>query len=279
MNKLCSSDGGTEGTEPSVATLIGDVVAFPGGGGPAGLHESPQRTLLDEANAQLQPVVPLRITVGDEYQGCFATRRRGGARRALAAAAPRAPSAAAPRRRLGQRWRCWRTSPRVEDGPGWWAAREAIEAVKQTRPGRPPDSCARPTGERRGDRRTGPGRGERGADVSGPDDWLCLGAVAAAAARHASTAGPRPSWPTDEGISASAVSQRVRHDGLAVIVAADELLRRVTDELDRRTADRGGRGRPRPLDPADADRQRVHRRGRGGVGGAGRRDSPSRPTW
>ena len=30
----------------------------------------------------------------------------------------------------------------------------------------------------------------------------------------------------DEGISASAVSQRVRRDGLAVIVTADELLRR-----------------------------------------------------
>ena len=29
----------------------------------------------------------------------------------------------------------------------------------------------------------------------------------------------------DEGISASAVSQRVRHDGLAVIAAADELMR------------------------------------------------------
>jgi DNA-binding CsgD family transcriptional regulator len=32
----------------------------------------------------------------------------------------------------------------------------------------------------------------------------------------------------DEGISPSAVSQRVRNDGLAVIVAADELLRRTT---------------------------------------------------
>jgi hypothetical protein len=31
----------------------------------------------------------------------------------------------------------------------------------------------------------------------------------------------------DEKISASAVSQRVRHDGLAVIAATDELLRRV----------------------------------------------------
>ena len=29
----------------------------------------------------------------------------------------------------------------------------------------------------------------------------------------------------DEGISASAVSQRVRHDGLAVIAATDELMR------------------------------------------------------
>ena len=31
-----------------------------------------------------------------------------------------------------------------------------------------------------------------------------------------------------EGISASAVSQRVRHDGLAAVVAADELVRRVS---------------------------------------------------
>jgi hypothetical protein len=30
-----------------------------------------------------------------------------------------------------------------------------------------------------------------------------------------------------EGVSASAVSQRIRHDGLAVIVAADDMLRSV----------------------------------------------------
>ena len=55
----------------SVATLIGDVVQSRTSPDRAALHAS-LNAVLDQANAIFAPVVPLRITVGDEFQGCFA---------------------------------------------------------------------------------------------------------------------------------------------------------------------------------------------------------------
>src|SRR3954452_705067 len=58
--------------DASVAALLGDVVASRAARHRAGLH-SRLSDLLRVANDRLAPVVPLRITVGDEFQGCFAT--------------------------------------------------------------------------------------------------------------------------------------------------------------------------------------------------------------
>src|ERR1700712_4187992 len=55
-----------------VATLIGDVVRSRFATDRSGLHERLAKSLA-EANALLNPIVSLRITVGDEFQGCFAT--------------------------------------------------------------------------------------------------------------------------------------------------------------------------------------------------------------
>ena len=54
------------------ATLIGDVVASRRASDRAGLHGR-LTELLDSVNATWAPSTPLRITIGDEFQGAFAT--------------------------------------------------------------------------------------------------------------------------------------------------------------------------------------------------------------
>jgi DNA-binding NarL/FixJ family response regulator len=112
-------------------------------------------------------------------------------------------------------------APRVEDGPGWWAAREAIGAVAGT--------------SAPGALRTAYRRAPEGA--SGPEPAAINAALVSRDALLAA-ASPR-SWGVLrglltgmsqreiadlEGISPSAVSQRVRRDGLDALVATDDLL-------------------------------------------------------
>ena len=124
-------------------------------------------------------------------------------------------------------------APRVEDGPGWWAARSAIEGVAadaarapfhglRTRYAVAPESAQAPHG------RTG---------VLAPDPAAVNAAlmtrdhlVSSLSSRSLSVLRGLLGGRTQKeiaqslGISPSAVSQRVRSDGLAVLVAADELL-------------------------------------------------------
>ena len=109
----------------SVATLIGDVVQSRTSPNRPALHTA-LVALLDEANAVLAPAVPLRITVGDEYQGCFAGV--GEAVHATLWLRLHLMPHAGLRHGIG--WgkvAVLAENPRVEDGPGWWAARDAIE--------------------------------------------------------------------------------------------------------------------------------------------------------
>lgn len=118
-------------------------------------------------------------------------------------------------------------NPRVEDGPGWWAARAAIESVK-TEAGRPGSRHLR-TAYHRADV-------QGGTQEEGPEPeavnaaLMCrdqmVGSVSERSLRllRGTIEGrTQAELARDEGISASAVSQRVRHDGLTVIIAADEL--------------------------------------------------------
>jgi len=213
--------------EPSVATVIGDVVQSRTSPDRSALHAG-LVALLDQANAALEPVVPLRITVGDEFQGCF--EDVGEALHAtLWLRLQLAPQAEL---RHGVGWgsvAVLAENPRVEDGPGWWAARAAIESVKL---------AAGRAGTRH--LRTAYRRADEGDGIDGPDPdpvnaaLMCrdqmVGSVSERSLRllRGTLAGrSQAELAEDEAISASAVSQRVRHDGLAVIVAADELLRRV----------------------------------------------------
>lgn len=212
-------------TPDVIATLIGDVVGSRKAGSRADLHARLQATI-GSINASGSPVVPLRITVGDEYQGAFATVG------AALDAAHRLRLVADPQidLRHGVGWGAVSVlseDPRVEDGPGWWAAREAIEAVAadQVRPGLRHVRTA----YRAADGVSGPSVEAVNAALLLRDQvYGGLGPRSVSVLRGLMDGRSQRDIAADEGVSASAISQRVRHDGIAVILAADELLGRLT---------------------------------------------------
>lgn len=214
----------------SVATVIADVVGSRTSLDRGDLHRRLQDALT-HLNQRLDPAAPLRITVGDEFQGAFDTVGQ-----AIAAALEvRLTLAPEVDLRVGLGWgpiEVYAEDPRVEDGPGWWAARAGIEAVEAyeaspaTRLIRTAYSLA--------------------DEVDGPDPrpinaaLLCrdqmIGALSDRSARLLSglLAGEQQTTLAErEGISGSAVSQRVRGDGLAAIVAACTLLESIGLEESR----------------------------------------------
>jgi len=120
-------------SEP-LTTLIGDLVASKRHIDRRGLQRS-LATVLDSANETLQPVQPLELIVGDEFQGAFsnvasATRASLLIRLELLVREMGTDS----RYGLGygevtvfDRTR----SPASQDGPGWWSARAAIDRAKR----------------------------------------------------------------------------------------------------------------------------------------------------
>lgn len=204
-----------------VATLIGDVVGSRAATSRPALHRKLEQ-LTGHVNAELAPLVPLRITVGDEFQGCFTDV--GAAFRAVS----RLRAAALPEVdvRFGVGWGAvgvLTEEPRVEDGPGWWAARTAIEAVAE---------LARTAGQRharvayrRADATDGPDEAAVNAALQLRDQLLGrLDVRSLSVLRGLLEGRTQREVAEDLGISASAVSQRVRADGLAVVVSAEELL-------------------------------------------------------
>jgi SatD family (SatD) len=211
-----------------VATLIGDVVGSRVSQDRRRLHArlvGRLEELNDLIGAELGDgalVSPLRITAGDEYQATFATV--GAALRASRwLRLSLLPDVDV---RHGVGWgpvEVLEEEPRVEDGPGWWAARAAVQAVEQ--------EAARAGGRRR---RTAYRLAE---GCAGPDP---AAVNAALVVRDEMVGGLSPrslgvlrgllSGRTQreiaekEDVSPSAVSQRVRHDGLAALVAAEGLL-------------------------------------------------------
>lgn len=204
-----------------MATLIGDLVHSRRAGDRGALHDR-LATALEEVNVLLGPVTPLRVTVGDEYQGGFATV--GDALRAsLRLRLALAPEADV---RHGLGWgevTVLQEEPRIEDGPGWWSARDAIHDVERAE-GRA-GSRLRRTVFRRAEATPGPDPATleamlilRDQIVGGLDDRSLL------VLRGLLTGVTQRDLAAELGVSASAVSQRVRSDGLAALVAADAAL-------------------------------------------------------
>jgi hypothetical protein len=218
-------------TSGPVATVIGDVVGSRVVADRRDLHAR-LAGRLDELNDLLRAeeresgvallTTPLWITAGDEYQGTFPTV--GAALRAtrwlrlalLPEVDVRQGLGWGPVDVLGE-------EPRIEDGPGWWAARAAVIAVEEE---------ADRAGHRR--RRTAyqVAEGYDGPDPAAVNAALVLRdeMVGGLSDRSLGVLRGLLSGRTQreiadkQDVSPSAVSQRVRHDGLAALVASERLL-------------------------------------------------------
>lgn len=201
--------------KPSPAVVIGDLV---------GSRRSPDRTALHarltmalaEANRRHQG--DLRITAGDEYQGRFATV--GEALRATLTLRLALLPDADVRHGIG----CGAVESldeQVEDGPGWWAARAAIEAAKEAQERAGTRSLR--TAYRLAPDTAGPPQAAVNAALLGRDELLGrLSGRGVSVLRGLLSGRIQRELAEEEGVSASAISQRVRSDGLAVLVAMDD---------------------------------------------------------
>lgn len=200
------------------ATLIGDVVDSRGADDRGVLH----RVLTKALNAIAHGAIDTpAFTVGDEFQGSYPTV--GAA--ISAALMLRLDVAPGIDIRFGIGWGEATVLDRVtgvQDGPGWWAAREAIEwtATAQRHAGLAAVRTTYRTGEP-----AGPPADAINAALMCRDHMLgsldersiriLRGLVSDRSKRELAAA---------EGISASAVSQRAARDGLDLIVAASRSL-------------------------------------------------------
>lgn len=207
------------GGESGAAVLIGDVV----GSRLARDREQLHRRVGD-ALAEVSAAYggTLRFTVGDEYQGTF--RTVGGALRATLALRVRLLPEADVRHGVGfGEVRLLDEAARIEDGPGWWAAREAIEAVKAAE--QRPATRALRTAYRPAEGQPGPDAAAVNAALTGRDQIVgALSGRGVAVLRGLLDGRTQREIAEAEGVSTSAISQRVRHDGSGMVLLLDELL-------------------------------------------------------
>lgn len=110
-------------------TVIGDLVGSRSLPDRGGAQEQLGR-VLDEANQALDPAQPLEPTVGDEFQGGFADL--GDAARATLLVRLSLLHVVDSRAGLGYGEITVHDAdrrPLLQDGPGWWAARAAVEEL------------------------------------------------------------------------------------------------------------------------------------------------------
>jgi hypothetical protein len=200
------------------ATLIGDVVGSRSAVDRRAVHRDLTRALRAVADGAVDAPA---LTVGDEFQGSYPSV--GAA--IDAALAIRLALAPAVDVRFGIGWgevTVLDGDAGIQDGPGWWAAREAIEwtAETQRQPGfghvrtayRSPDPAA---------------DGSAAVNAALMCRDFMLGSLDERSIRilrglvsHRS----KKELAAAEGISPSAVSQRAGRDGLDLIVAASQYL-------------------------------------------------------
>ena len=206
---------------PSV-TVIGDLVGSRRSAVRVAGHSRFEQAS-EAINAEFAPVVPLRIGLGDEFQGIFTTLG------AAISATLRLRMALLPdvdvRQGIGWgRVVVLAAEPRVEDGPGWWAARAAIETVEAHE--RKAALRAVRTAYVAADGEAGPDPVLVNATLMSRDVVVSGLSERSMSVLDGLMRGRRQQDIADDlGISPSAVSQRVRAEGLAVVVAADALLR------------------------------------------------------
>ncbi|TIC88946.1 winged helix-turn-helix transcriptional regulator [Nocardioides sp. GY 10113] len=199
--------------------MIGDVIDSRSAVDRTALHRR-VAAALETANGRYAPLAPLRITVGDEYQGRFASV--GDALRAsLDLRLALLPDHDV---RHGVGWgevEVLAANPPVEDGPGWWAAREAIHEVQVAED--QPTSRTRRTAYV--DAGGGPAAGPVNAALLLRDHLVgALDARGATILQGMLDGTSQRELAETLGITPSAVSQRIRADGLAALAAAEREL-------------------------------------------------------
>ena len=205
----------------SLAALIGDIVGSRRVADRAAVHRELNRALGDVGAGAIDPPA---FTVGDEFQGSYPTV--GGA--IDAALCVRLAVAPAIDVRFGIGWGAVMmldADAGIQDGPGWWAAREAIEwtAAAQRQPGL---ALVRTSFRAESDTRQ---------DVDALNAALMcrdhlIGSLDDRSLRILKgllSNQTKKDIAAAEAISASAVSQRAGRDGLDLIVAASLYLRGV----------------------------------------------------
>ncbi|MBD3914889.1 hypothetical protein IEZ25_09705 [Nocardioides hwasunensis] len=203
-------------------TVIGDLVGSRRSRDRTHVHALFARAV-DDVNATYAPTVPLRIGTGDEFQGIFATLGTA------MAATLRLRLSLLPevdvRQGIGRgRVQVLSEEPRVEDGPGWWAARSAIETVEAY--GRKASMRAVRTAYVAAEGEQGPDAAAVNAALMTRDQIVSGMSERSMSVLDGLLRGRQQHEIADElGISPSAVSQRIRADGIGVLLAADELVR------------------------------------------------------
>lgn len=209
--------------KPPAVVVIGDLVGSRRAADRTALHERVASCL---ASVNEEFGADLRMTVGDEYQGAFPSV--GGALRATLALRLALLPAADVRHGIGLGpVETLDVITRIEDGPGWWAARAAIGTV-ETAQARPATRSLR-TAYRRAPGQRGPEPALIDAALLGRDELVGrLSERGLSVLRGLLEGRTQREIAAAEGVSTSAVSQRVRHDGLGVVIAMDELMGGVT---------------------------------------------------
>jgi hypothetical protein len=208
-----------KGIASSVAALIGDVVGSRQVADRAGVHRRVNEALHAVAGGAIDPPA---FTVGDEFQGSYPTVGLAidvafSLRLALA------PDVDV---RFGIGWgsvTLLDADAGIQDGPGWWAAREAIEwtAAAQRQPGLALVRTSFRSPDRNDVDAVNAALICRDHLIGSLDD-RSLRILKGLLSNHS-----KKDIAGAEGISASAVSQRAGRDGLDLIVQAAHYLRNV----------------------------------------------------
>jgi hypothetical protein len=205
----------------SVATLIGDVVGSRRVADRAAAHRVTNRALRDVSAGAIDPPA---FTVGDEFQGSYPTVGKA----IDAALSVRLAVAPGVDVRFGIGWGSVTVldpEAGIQDGPGWWAAREAIEwtATAQRQPGLAlVRTSFRVNGLSRPDINAINAALLCRDHLLGLLDDRSIRILKGLLSNHT-----KKDIAAAEDISASAVSQRAGRDGLDLVVQASQYLRSI----------------------------------------------------
>lgn len=210
--------------QPSPVVLIGDVVASRQSKDRRGLHRAVEQALA-HTNDRVAHVEPLEITVGDEFQGVYLHLgvALDAALRTRLALRPAAES----RYGLGRGATTTLDKARgIKDGPAWWAAREAIVEVEKVAARAALEHVH--TAYRLADGEVDDAGTALAVDAALHCQDHMVGSLSERSGRLLKgllDGMTQRELAAAEGITPSAVSQRVRADGLAVIVRCHDLLK------------------------------------------------------